>query len=71
MGRGEGTQVKVHYKGSSEDFIIFIESAQALEDWKKDSTIALAQVVNGWKVFVTHKYVYAAPSFTPRAIARL
>lgn len=32
-----------------------VESAQAVQDWKKDKTIPLAQVVNGWKVFVTHK----------------
>lgn len=55
--RGNAEQVKCHYKGKNDDFIVMVESAQAVQDWKKDKTIPLAQVVNGWKVFVTHKYV--------------
>ncbi|KAK5121140.1 hypothetical protein LTR85_005624 [Meristemomyces frigidus] len=54
--RGNDQQVKVHFKGNNDDFIIFVESAKAVQDWKKDSSIPLAQVVNGWKVFVTHKH---------------
>jgi hypothetical protein len=53
--RGNENQVKVHFKGEQDDFIVFVESAKAVQDWKKDKTIPLAQVVNGWKVFVTHK----------------
>ena len=53
--RGNDAQVKVHYKGNEDDFIIFVDSAQAVQDWKKDSSVPLAQVVSGWKVFVTHK----------------
>lgn len=55
MVRGNATQTKCHFKGKNDDFIVFVESAQAVSDWKKDKSIALAQVVNGWKVFVTHK----------------
>ncbi|OCL09814.1 putative RNA binding protein [Glonium stellatum] len=55
MPRGNDTQTKVHYKGAQDDFVIFAESIQAVRDWKKDKSIPLAQVVNGWKVFVTHK----------------
>jgi hypothetical protein len=51
--RGNDPQVKVHFKGSNDDFIIFVDSAKAVQDWKSDSTIPLAQVVSGWKVFVT------------------
>lgn len=50
MVKGNDTQVKCHYKGSNEDFIIFVESAQAVKEWKSDSSVPLAQVVNGWKV---------------------
>jgi len=57
MVRGNATQSKVHYKGKNDDFIVFVESAQAVSEWKKDKSVPLAQVVNGWKVFVTHKYV--------------
>ncbi|KAI6899490.1 hypothetical protein KC318_g10054 [Hortaea werneckii] len=56
MPRGNEAQCKVHYKGKSDDFIIFVDSAQAVQDWKKDKTVALATVVSGWKVFVTHKH---------------
>lgn len=53
MARGNDQQTKVHFKGSNEDFFVFVESAEALKNWKNDSTIPLAEVVNGWKVFVT------------------
>jgi len=70
MARGTPAhEVKVHYKGQNDDFIVIVESAQAVKDWKNDKSIPLAQVVNGWKVFVTHKY--AAPHYlqsqTPRS----
>lgn len=65
--RGNAPQVKVHYKGNDDDYIIFVDSAQAVQDWKKDSSVPLAQVVSGWKIFVTHKYVqtYELPRHTP------
>ncbi|KAL1611974.1 hypothetical protein SLS60_000197 [Paraconiothyrium brasiliense] len=56
MPRGNEQQTKVHYKGKEEDFIVFVESADAVKEWKKDSSIPLAQVVGGWKVFITHKH---------------
>lgn len=55
MPRGNDTQTKVHYQGKTDDFIIFIDSIEDLEKWKKDSSVPLAQVVSGWKIFVTHK----------------
>ena len=55
MPRGNASQSKVHYQGKDEDFIIFVDDAQALESWKKDRSIPLAQVVSGFKIFVTHK----------------
>ena len=55
MPRGNDQQIKVHYKGKDEDFIIFVDSGKAVQDWKADRSIPLAQVVSGWKVFVTHK----------------
>ncbi|KAI9817227.1 MAG: hypothetical protein M1827_001340 [Pycnora praestabilis] len=56
MPRGNASQSKVHYQGKEDDFIIFVDDAQAVRDWKNDKTIPLAQVVSGWKVFVTHKH---------------
>ncbi|KAK5007134.1 shwachman-Bodian-diamond syndrome protein [Cryomyces antarcticus] len=53
--RGNASQTKVHWKGKNDDFVVFVDSAKAVQDWKKDKSIPLAQVVSGWKVFVTHK----------------
>lgn len=55
MPRGNAGQTKIHYKGKEEDFIIFVDSAEDVNKWKEDSSIPLAQVVSGWKVFITHK----------------
>jgi hypothetical protein len=62
MPRGNDTQTKVHYKGAQDDFVIFVDSVQAVQGWKNDKSVPLAQVVNGWKIFVTHKWVF--PQFS-------
>lgn len=54
--RGNAQNTKVHYKGKEDDFVIFVESAKAVQEWKRDKSVPLAQVVNGWKIFCTHKY---------------
>ncbi|KAF2127905.1 DUF1960-domain-containing protein [Dothidotthia symphoricarpi CBS 119687] len=56
MARGNDSQVKVHYQGKDEDFIIFVDDVEAVKKWKEDSSIPLAQVVSGFKVFVTDKH---------------
>lgn len=56
MVRGQDVQTRVHFKGKNEDYIVFAESAQAVSEWKKDKSIPLVQVVNGFKIFVTHKH---------------
>lgn len=55
MPRGNAPQTKVHYHGKDEDFVIYADSAKAVQDWKNDRSIPLAQVVSGFKIFVTHK----------------
>ena len=55
MPTGQSQVTKVHYKGKDEDFIVFVESEEQLKEWKADRSIPLAQVVNGFKIFVTHK----------------
>ncbi|OCK84867.1 putative RNA binding protein [Lepidopterella palustris CBS 459.81] len=55
MPRGNDTQTIVHYKGKEDDFVIFVDSVNAFKGWKADKSVPLAQVVSGWKVFVTHK----------------
>ncbi|KJX94629.1 shwachman-bodian-diamond syndrome protein [Zymoseptoria brevis] len=51
--KGNASEVKVHYKGNNDDFIVIVDSVQAVKDWKKDSSVPLAQVVSSFKVFVT------------------
>ena len=55
MPRGNAPQTKVHYQGKDEDFVIYVDGSKAVQDWKKDRSIPLAQVVSGFKIFVTHK----------------
>ncbi|KIW31129.1 hypothetical protein, variant 2 [Cladophialophora immunda] len=56
MPRGGAEVTKVFYKGSTDDFIVFIESPQDLKAWQADKSIPLAQVVNSFKIMVTHKH---------------
>lgn len=55
MVRGEGIQTKVHFKGQEDDFIVFVDSGEDVKKWRKDKSVPLAQVVNSFKIFVTHK----------------
>lgn len=55
MPRGNEPQTKVIHRGKHDDFIVMAESVEALNNWKKDSSIPLVNVVNGWKVFCSHK----------------
>jgi hypothetical protein len=55
MARGEANQIKVHYKGKEDDFVIFVDDAKSAKDWVTDKTIPLAQVVSAFKIFVTGK----------------
>lgn len=57
MPRGNAAQSKVHYQGKEEDFVIMVDDVEAVQKWKDDRSVPLAQVVSGFKIFVTHKYV--------------
>jgi hypothetical protein len=57
MTRGNTRQSKVYYKGQTEDFVIFVGDITAVQNWKKDHTLPLAQVMDGWKIFTSHQYV--------------
>lgn len=56
MPRGNANVTKVFYKGNTDDFIVFVESPEDLEAWKTDRSIPLAQVVNSFKIMLTHKH---------------
>ncbi len=64
MPRGNAPQVKVIYKGGSDSFVVFVDNEQTVKDWRKDRSIPLAQVMAGFKIFQTHKYVINTASFT-------
>ncbi|KIW08934.1 uncharacterized protein PV09_00850 [Verruconis gallopava] len=54
--RADGQITKVHYKGADEDFVVILESAEALKRWKQDKTVPLVDVVNSFDIFVTDKH---------------
>jgi len=56
MPRGNVEVTKVFYKGNTDDFIVFVDSAEDLKSWKADQSIPLAQVVNSFKIMLTHKH---------------
>jgi hypothetical protein len=55
MTRGEGTQSKVHYKGKTDDFIVFVDDADSYKKWEGDKSVALTQFVSAFEVFATGK----------------
>lgn len=55
MARGEGKQVKAHYQGKDEDFVVFVDDLPQAQKWKSDKSIPLAHFVSSFKIFVTHK----------------
>ncbi|KAL9011643.1 MAG: hypothetical protein Q9173_003521 [Seirophora scorigena] len=65
MPRGNASQSKVHYQGKDEDFVIMVDDVASVQAWKDDRSIPLAQVVSGFKIFVTHKYVLFSPPPLP------
>ncbi|KAF2858094.1 shwachman-Bodian-diamond syndrome protein, partial [Piedraia hortae CBS 480.64] len=55
MTRGKSNITKVHWKGEADDFVILVESGEAVKAWRKDRSTPMAQVVRGFKIFCTHK----------------
>ncbi|OIW30454.1 DUF1960-domain-containing protein [Coniochaeta ligniaria NRRL 30616] len=56
MARGGALMARVHYKGTNDDFFVFLDSVEDFKKWLTDSSIPLAQVVNTFKIFCTHKH---------------
>ncbi|KAK2737089.1 hypothetical protein FQN55_001301 [Onygenales sp. PD_40] len=55
MARGNVGVYKVFYRGENDDFIVFVDDVATLKSWKKDRSIPLAEVVSGYKIFITHR----------------
>ncbi|KAK8143585.1 hypothetical protein G3M48_007046 [Beauveria asiatica] len=56
MTRGETVQTKCHYKGNSDDFIIFIDDVDTYNKWKTDKSIPMAHFISSFKIFHTNKH---------------
>jgi len=56
MTRGEATQVKVHFKGKEDDFLVFVDDASSYKKWLGDKSVPLTQVVSSFKIFHTRKH---------------
>ncbi|KAK6338961.1 hypothetical protein TWF696_009759 [Orbilia brochopaga] len=54
--RGADKVTKVYLQKNGEDFIVLVENAENLQKWKKDTSIPLVDVVNGFNVFTTRKH---------------
>ena len=68
MPRGNAGQSKVHYQGKEEDFVVLIDDPESVQRWKNDRSIPLAQVVSGFKIFITHKYVNHRQKTSPLSV---
>jgi hypothetical protein len=55
MARGGVNKALVHYKGSSDDFIVYIDSVENFKKWQSDRSIPLVDVLAAFKVFQTGK----------------
>lgn len=56
MTRGETVQTKIHYKGSQDDFVIFVDDVDLYKKWQGgDTSIPLAHFMSSFKIFLTHK----------------
>lgn len=51
--KGNASTTKVFYQGSTEGFVIFVESAEIVTKWKGDKSMPLTEVVAGWKIMTT------------------
>jgi len=57
MPKGGASTSKVHFKGENEDYIVFIDDQDSLKKYKEgDKSVPLADVVQSFKIFVTHKH---------------
>lgn len=54
MTRGNVDNTKVIYHGETESFAVFVDSMETYNDWKKDESTPLSQVISG-PVYTIHK----------------
>lgn len=59
MTRGGSETQKVHYKGKTDDFLVFVDDQAALKKYLSEpedqKTTPLSQVVSSFQIFTTNK----------------
>lgn len=55
MTRGEATKSKIHYKGKTDDFLVFVDDVDTYKKWQSDKSIPLAHFISSFKIFLTHR----------------
>ncbi|RVD86776.1 uncharacterized protein DFL_005035 [Arthrobotrys flagrans] len=53
--RGVGEVSKVYLQKNNEDFVVLVEDQESLKKWKNDASVPLMDVMNGFKIFTTHR----------------
>lgn len=53
--KGAATQIKIHYKGSDDDYLVFVDDLETYKKWQSDKSVPMAHFVSAFKIFVTHK----------------
>ncbi|KAL2271189.1 hypothetical protein VTJ83DRAFT_560 [Remersonia thermophila] len=52
--RGEATHSRVIYKGTHDNFVVFVDDVPDFRKWQNDRSVPLSQIVSSFKVFTTH-----------------
>ncbi|KAM7196118.1 SDO1-like protein C21C3.19 [Naviculisporaceae sp. PSN 640] len=54
MARGGAVQSKVHFKGKSDDFLVFVDDVEAYKKWLSDKSVPLVEFVSTFSIYLTH-----------------
>ncbi|KAK5936513.1 hypothetical protein PMZ80_011260 [Knufia obscura] len=56
MARGEAPQTRIYFKGKDDEFVIFVNNAEAAERWNSDKSTPLVRVVKTFQIFKTREH---------------
>ncbi|KAL5611589.1 hypothetical protein BROUX41_000827 [Berkeleyomyces rouxiae] len=55
MARGEVSRTRVHFRGESDDFVVFVDDVTQCKQWKQDhKSVPLSHFVSSFQVFCTN-----------------
>jgi len=61
MVKGNTNQTIVHYKGTEDDYIVFVDDVETYKKWQGDKSVALAHFISAFKIFTTNKHGAQGP----------